>query len=69
VLVTEDESRRARALADRYVIYPPLPSWADASEPLGEELLPGFRYSSDSNDTWLDADAIRSMADPIAAVV
>lgn len=68
VLVTEDESRRARELPDRYIIYPPLPSWADAGEPLGEELLPGFRYSSDSNDTWLDADAIRCMAEPIVAV-
>ncbi len=69
VLVTEDESRRARALPDRYVIYSPLPSWVIANEPIGEELLPGFRYSSDRNDWWLDADAIRSMAEPIAAVV
>ncbi len=68
VLVTEDESRRARELADRYVIYPPLPSWVKGSEPLGEELRPGFRYSSDSNDWWLDAEAIRSMAEPIVAV-
>jgi UDP-N-acetylglucosamine 4,6-dehydratase len=68
VLVTEDESRRARALHDRYVIYPPLPFWAVTGEPLGEELPPGFRYSSDNNDTWLDAEAIRSMAEPIVAV-
>jgi UDP-N-acetylglucosamine 4,6-dehydratase/5-epimerase len=68
VLVTEDESRRARALEDRYVIYPPLPSWALAGEPLGEELPPGFRYSSDSNDRWLDAEDIRSMAEPVVAV-
>ena len=68
VLVTEDESRRARELADRYVIYPPLPSWVMTAEPLGEELRPGFRYSSDNNDVWLDADAIRSMAEPIVAL-
>jgi UDP-N-acetylglucosamine 4,6-dehydratase/5-epimerase len=68
VLVTEDESRRARELADRYVIYPPLPSWVTTGEPLGEELRPGFRYSSDNNDRWLDADAIRSMAEPVVAV-
>jgi UDP-N-acetylglucosamine 4,6-dehydratase/5-epimerase len=68
VLVTEDESRRARALEDRYVIYPPLPSWTIAGEPLGEELPPGFRYSSDNNDRWLDAEDIRSMAEPIVAV-
>jgi FlaA1/EpsC-like NDP-sugar epimerase len=69
VFVTEDESRSARELADRYVIYPPLPSWALSSEPLGEELRPGFRYSSDTNDHWLDVDAIRSMAEPIVALV
>jgi UDP-N-acetylglucosamine 4,6-dehydratase/5-epimerase len=68
VLVTEDESRRGRSLADRYVIYPPLPSWVIAAEPLGEELRPGFRYSSDSNDWWLDAEDIRRMAEPIVAV-
>jgi UDP-N-acetylglucosamine 4,6-dehydratase len=68
VLVTEDESRRARELKDRYVIYPSLPSWVITGEPLGEELRPGFRYSSDNNDRWLDAEAIRDMAEPILAV-
>jgi UDP-N-acetylglucosamine 4,6-dehydratase/5-epimerase len=67
VLLTEDESRHATALPDRYTIYPPLPSWFIASQPLGEELRPGFRYSSDTNDWWLDPAAIRSMAEPIVA--
>jgi UDP-N-acetylglucosamine 4,6-dehydratase/5-epimerase len=69
VLVTEDESRRARELLDRYVIYPPLPSWAVQAELLGEELRPGFRYASDSNDMWLDAESIRCMAEPILAAI
>ncbi len=68
VLLTEDESRRARALEDRFVIYPQLPSWVIAHERLGEELPPGFRYSSDTNDTWLEAEDIRGMAEPIVAV-
>jgi UDP-N-acetylglucosamine 4,6-dehydratase/5-epimerase len=68
VLVTEDESRRARVLHDRYVIYPPLPSWYTTGEPLGEELPPGFRYASDNNDTWLQAADIRAMAEPIVAI-
>ncbi len=67
MLITEDESRRARALEDRYVIYPAWPSWP-IGELLGEELPPGFRYSSDANDRWLDAEEIRSMAEPIVAV-
>lgn len=65
VLLTEDESRSARMLEDRYVIYPPLPSWASAELRLGEELPPGFRYSSDNNDSWLGAEDIRAMADLI----
>jgi len=68
VLITEDESRRARELADRFVIYPQLPSWALAADVLGEELRPGFRYASDNNDMWLDAQDIRRMAEPIVAV-
>jgi UDP-N-acetylglucosamine 4,6-dehydratase len=68
VLLTEDESRRARALVDRFVIYPQLPSWVTVSEQPGEELPPGFRYSSDTNDRWLDAEDIRDMAEPIVAV-
>jgi UDP-N-acetylglucosamine 4,6-dehydratase len=67
VLVTEDESRHARALDDRYILYPPFPFWTTAGL-LGEELPPGFRYSSDSNDAWLGADDIRTMAELIPAV-
>jgi hypothetical protein len=67
--ITLEQSRSARDLADRYVIYPPLPSWALSGEPLGEELRAGLRYSSDTNDHWLDADAARSMAEPIVAFV
>jgi UDP-N-acetylglucosamine 4,6-dehydratase/5-epimerase len=68
VLLTEDESRSARVLEDRYVIYPPLPSWASELQ-LGEELPPGFRYSSDNNDTWLGAQDIRAMAELIPVPV
>jgi UDP-N-acetylglucosamine 4,6-dehydratase len=66
-LITEDESRHARVLEDRYVIYPPFPFWS-TSEMLGEELPPGFRYSSDSNTEWLGADEIRSMAELVPAI-
>jgi UDP-N-acetylglucosamine 4,6-dehydratase len=63
VLLTEDESRHARALADRFIIYPQMPVWGEAPERVGEELPPGFRYSSDNNDRWLDAEKIREMAE------
>lgn len=66
VLITEDESRHARALPDRFIIYPPYEFWR-TGEPLGEELPPGFRYCSDTNTNWLDAAEIRSMADLVPA--
>jgi UDP-N-acetylglucosamine 4,6-dehydratase len=68
VLLTEDESRNARALDDRYVVYPQFPFWHTASEPLGDELAPGFRYSSDQNTEWLTAGDVRAIADLVAAV-
>ncbi len=67
VLITEDESRHARALADRFIISPPYAFWR-TGEPVGEELPPGFRYSSDLNSEWLGADEMRAMADAVAIV-
>ncbi|HLW95384.1 MAG TPA: UDP-N-acetylglucosamine 4,6-dehydratase (inverting) [Solirubrobacteraceae bacterium] len=67
VLITEDESRNARVLEDRFIIYPPYPSWTMGQELLGEEVPPGFRYASDTNTEWLDAGAIRAMAELIPA--
>jgi UDP-N-acetylglucosamine 4,6-dehydratase len=66
VLVTEDESRQARSLPDRFIIYPPYEFW-HAGDPIGEELPPGFRYSSDTNSHWLTADDFRAMADLVSA--
>ncbi len=66
VLITEDESRHARLLSDRFIIYPPYEFWR-TGDPLGDELPPGFRYSSDSNPEWLDAADIRAMADLVPA--
>lgn len=58
VMITEDDARMTIELDDRYVICPPLRNWNDAhlrdfgSRPVKE----GFRYSSDCNTEWLDAD-------------
>ena len=65
-LITEDESRHGKAMSDRFVIYPPFPSWKTGNLP-GEELPPGFRYTSDNNTEWLGPDEIRAMAEPVAA--
>jgi UDP-N-acetylglucosamine 4,6-dehydratase/5-epimerase len=63
VLITEDESRHAGAFDGYFAIYPSFPFWGPDGYPKGEALEPGFRYSSDKNDIWLDADAIRGMSE------
>jgi UDP-N-acetylglucosamine 4,6-dehydratase len=59
VLLTEDEARNSYDLGDRYVI---LPYRTGPAVPRGAELPDGFRYASDSNDQWLEADALRAIA-------
>ncbi len=64
VLLTEDESRHANAFDDRFAIYPSFKFWGEEDAyPRGTELPPGFRFSSDTNDTWLTPDDIREMAE------
>ncbi|MEQ8501507.1 MAG: polysaccharide biosynthesis protein, partial [Sneathiellaceae bacterium] len=61
VLVTEDDARQTIELDDRYVIEPLFRWWkrtpyvALGAEPVAE----GFRYASDTNEHWLDADGVR----------
>jgi UDP-N-acetylglucosamine 4,6-dehydratase len=65
VMLTEDEARHAFDLGDRFVILPQLASWA-RTDPDGERLPDGFRYSSDNNDRWLTLDELSAMAEPLA---
>lgn len=57
VLVTEDESRRAFDLDDRYII----PPFGEFYPPRGSELPDGFRYSSDTNHHWLTVAELRDL--------
>jgi UDP-N-acetylglucosamine 4,6-dehydratase len=62
VLITEDDSRMTYELADRYVIAPAFLQWGGLSQ--GGELqsvAEGFRYTSDGNAEWMDADDLRRM--------
>jgi UDP-N-acetylglucosamine 4,6-dehydratase/5-epimerase len=61
VLLTEDESRHARELEDCYMIYPEFPLWRAEPYATGAQVSDGFRYSSDNNTDWLDADELRAM--------
>jgi UDP-N-acetylglucosamine 4,6-dehydratase len=63
VLVAEDDARTTVASADRYVIEPAFAFWKRESF-VGHNFAPvpeGFRYTSDSNDEWLDGDGLRAM--------
>jgi UDP-N-acetylglucosamine 4,6-dehydratase len=65
VLITGDEARHAIAFDDHFVIRPAFPFWEE-NYPRGDELGPGFHYSSDSNDVWLTVDQLRDMAGVIS---
>jgi UDP-N-acetylglucosamine 4,6-dehydratase/5-epimerase len=65
VLLTEDEARHSFDLGDRYVILPHRVQGDPPPEPRGAALADGFRYSSDTNDSWLSADDLREIADRI----
>jgi UDP-N-acetylglucosamine 4,6-dehydratase len=60
VMVTEDDGRNTLRMPDRYVIEPVFAYWnrehyvENGADPIEE----GFRYASDTNDDWLDADAL-----------
>lgn len=68
LLLTEDESRHAYELSDRYVILPEYASWPLRPVTGGTSLAEGFRYASDTNDRWLTVDELRQMAAGIEAV-
>lgn len=61
VLITEDESRHAVRFDENFAIYPSFQFWQANDYPDGEELAPGFRYSSDANDQWLSAKDLREL--------
>lgn len=66
VMITEDDARSTLELDDRFVICPPSLDWerdhlrAAGGKPVTE----GFRYSSDANAEWLDAETLLELARP-----
>ena len=59
VMITEDDARSTVEMADRYVIQPSFGWWsgANTSHP-GTMVAEDFRYASDTNHEWLDADGL-----------
>ena len=68
VLLTAEEARHATSYDDYFAIYPSFPFWRTEPYPEGDELAPGFSYSSDSNTQWLTFEQIRAMAEQHASV-
>jgi UDP-N-acetylglucosamine 4,6-dehydratase len=68
VLLTEDESRHALELEDRYMIYPEFPTWRSAPYVGGCSLPEGFRYSSETNPVRLTPEELRAVLPVLAPV-
>ncbi|HUZ72612.1 MAG TPA: UDP-N-acetylglucosamine 4,6-dehydratase (inverting) [Stellaceae bacterium] len=63
VMVTEDDSRQTLELADRYIIEPSFAFWQRASyvDDGAAPVIPGFRFTSDTNTDWLDAERLEAL--------
>jgi UDP-N-acetylglucosamine 4,6-dehydratase/5-epimerase len=62
VMITEDDARMTVELPDRYVIQPALNWWrAERNVTVAVSVSPEFRYGSDNNTEWLNAEQVRVM--------
>lgn len=62
VMIAEDDARNTVEHADHYVIEPAAASWYDRELADGAAwVIDDFRYSSDNNAAWLDADGLRDL--------
>jgi len=65
VMITEDDSREALVLPDRYVIEPSFAEHRRGARLTGARLPERFRYASDSNDEWAAAaDLVAMLEEP-----
>jgi UDP-N-acetylglucosamine 4,6-dehydratase len=64
VLVSEDEARNTVEGEGMFVVKPAQTPWERALQYKGRPLPDGFRYSSDSNEVWLDVAGIKSLIAP-----
>ena len=65
VLVSEDESRYAVELEDKFVILPLDSERGGKNWPGGRSLPPGFRYASDTNPQQLTPEALAKLLGPM----
>jgi UDP-N-acetylglucosamine 4,6-dehydratase len=60
-MIALDDARRTLRLETRYVVTPHLAGWGFEPPSNGIQMSEGFSYQSDSNDSWLNVDQLRSM--------
>jgi len=66
VLIHEDEARAALELDDMYVVQPSTELWFGHTwQSDGRSLPDGFRYGSDTNQSWLTIEQIKELIAPI----
>ena len=61
VLVSEDEARNTVEVEGMYVIRPSHPWWSGENWVSGRALPEGFRYTSDTNSSWLTNDQLQEL--------
>ncbi len=63
-MISPDDSRRTFRMAGRFVVAPIYAEWGYI-EPSEEKVPDGFSYRSDTNDSWLTEDQIRTLIQEI----
>lgn len=61
VLISENEAHHTIESKDMYIIKPLHPWWGEGNWGDACPVADGFRYSSDSNGTWLSVDELKTM--------
>lgn len=61
VMITEDDARSTIECSDRYIIQPSFGSFDKSRASQGQPVDETFRYASNTNTQWLDANALRVM--------
>jgi len=64
VLISEDEARNTVDADGMYIVKPPETLWERTLSYEGKALPDGFRFSSDTNNKWLDVEGIRELIAP-----
>jgi len=61
VMISEDDAQNTKELEDCYIIQPAFKWWDKSNHSEGKDVVPGFRFSSDSNKTWLEKEDLKKM--------